>query len=688
MVNQEKKQSSNDRHIDDEDRADQISNGEGSFNGLSSSDGTSTSENPSITGRLMDILVEDGDGDLLLQRSHREDEVLQWLQALDVHVMGACRADERLKPLLKLNVSTGAAEDHLLAHLSQHFEPSEVGILAMCLCVPLVSIRVGKVNKHGTRLCPTSIRGNLNLTLLPTSNLRILFNGDDGCVERLATISTGAQCPAVEIEEMSADKSGRSFLVKNPVGEISYFWCSEKSKLLGGELLRKMKNLLTERPSLAELTGISESRLNCFAIHLRAYLSGSVMNSTQASRVLSATPSPDNSVDSSQLSFTSPKTSHFRHNGGQVSKTNLMYQGSLSPRSSSFKEGLPRSLSFLRNKEKVRRHGEIYFSGVDSINVASPNRADPSSLNCSEEDRFSETSGTGVFPPLSFLDVLEKSTDLYLSGPEARVSASGSSRFSPHYCWCPPVASTLQYSIGTPQLPISITESVSLPPLSSFLSTTRPLKPSEPPVDFPPLLPEPLVRLPLTMPTSQQIPTFTPLICDPIVHIPVIDVCSSVQGYLVSAGPAISTVISPFNPSLVEPLIPDAESVVEKGARETLRMLISSSNQPNPQLLDVLPSVLASSNDKNILALGSRGLYSGTRDVGAISNNMTTVGLASVSGKSMGGSIGKRYVRRDDLGYQNEKTSGSGLSMGYQNEKTSGSGLSSSDDCCSNSRDE
>lgn len=72
-----------------------------------------------LTERLANILVEDSDGDLLLQRSDREDRVLQWLQALDMQVMGACRADERLKPLLKLNASSGMAEDHLLAHLSQ-----------------------------------------------------------------------------------------------------------------------------------------------------------------------------------------------------------------------------------------------------------------------------------------------------------------------------------------------------------------------------------------------------------------------------------------------------------------------------------------------------------------------------------------------------------------------------------------
>ncbi|KAJ0046914.1 hypothetical protein Pint_06437 [Pistacia integerrima] len=111
-----------------------------------------------LSERLTDIFVEEGDGDLLLQRSDREDRVLLWLQALDMQVMGACRADERLKPLLKSNASSGVAEDRLLAHLSQHFEPSEVCMLARCFCIPLVSIRVGKINKQGSLLCPASIR--------------------------------------------------------------------------------------------------------------------------------------------------------------------------------------------------------------------------------------------------------------------------------------------------------------------------------------------------------------------------------------------------------------------------------------------------------------------------------------------------------------------------------------------------
>ncbi|KAK7372464.1 hypothetical protein VNO80_05844 [Phaseolus coccineus] len=111
-----------------------------------------------LTERLTDILVDERDGDLLIQQTNREDRFLQWLQALDLQVMGACRADERLKPLLKMSTTCGVAEDPLLAQLTQHFEPSEVGMLARCFCVPLVSIRVGKINKEGIRFCPTLSR--------------------------------------------------------------------------------------------------------------------------------------------------------------------------------------------------------------------------------------------------------------------------------------------------------------------------------------------------------------------------------------------------------------------------------------------------------------------------------------------------------------------------------------------------
>ncbi|KAI8006584.1 hypothetical protein LOK49_LG07G00905 [Camellia lanceoleosa] len=419
MANSEKQRSVDDRETDgadwvdraNDDGFDDSSSGEASGSGTCGNSGGSRDGDGSggvgvgLTERLTNILVDEGDGDLLLQQSDTEDRVMQFLQALDLQVMGACRADERLKPLLKLNMSNGASEDRLLAHLSQHFEPSEVGMLARCLCIPLVSIRVGKINKQGTLLCPTGTRGNLNLSLLPTSDLRISFIGDDGHTERLSTFRSDSPCCAVTVEGILEDKSGRSFLMKIPDGQVFYFWCSEKSILLGNELLRKMKDLLKRKPSLAELTGIK----------------GLLRNSTSLKSV---------------------------------------------------------------TREKLRRRGDIQFSVVDNLSVASSpvSTMDAAGSNLSGKDKHPEATGMGLFSP-NLLESLGKS---------------------------------------------------------------------------------------------------------------VIDVCSSGQGYLVSAGPAISTSIPPLHPKLVNPLIPESDSVVEKGARETLRLLISSS-QTNPQLMDVFPSVMTNS---------------------------------------------------------------------------------------------
>lgn len=119
MANSDEQQSAEDRRIDEANPADQVSGGDRSVAVSSSGDEASVSENRSVTRRLTEILVEDRDADLLLQRSGGEDGVIQWLRALDFQVMGACRADERLKPLLKLNAAAGVAEEGLLAHLSQ-----------------------------------------------------------------------------------------------------------------------------------------------------------------------------------------------------------------------------------------------------------------------------------------------------------------------------------------------------------------------------------------------------------------------------------------------------------------------------------------------------------------------------------------------------------------------------------------
>ncbi|VFQ99459.1 unnamed protein product [Cuscuta campestris] len=389
--------------------------------------------------------------------------------------------------------------------------------------------------------------------------------GDDGSTDRLATLCSTFDCSAVEINGIPADQCGRSFVIKIPVGLNFYFWCSEKSKLLGDEMLRKMKDLLEKKPSLAELTGISESRLKRFAIHLWAHLVGSTI------------PTFDSSIDDSAASDRS-----------ESDQRTIQHHSSLSARSGSFKDTFLRNSLRNGSKERLKRLG-------DSSIVQPPNTQEPS-----EEGEDKPSSNNAMFQLLC--------SDSPCYTPGHMVQSNQSLGGSPYYCWCPPVSS-LQYSLGIPHLPILSTEPLSFPAVFPPLSTAKAKLPlnfsSVSSLDLPPLLPDPLLRLPI----SQQIPTFTPLMCDPIVHIPFIDVCSSGgQGYLVSAGPGMSTAI------------PQAESVGDKSARETLRLLMSSSNPSNSPLMSVLPSFLPGNDEKMLSMLGSgtRGLYSsgGTLDIG------------------------------------------------------------------------
>ncbi|XP_072996630.1 uncharacterized protein [Typha latifolia] len=528
--------------------------------------------------RLRDALRGESDGDLLLEHTDGENVLMQWLRALDLQVLGACRADERLQPLLKLNVSNGAAEDRLITQLSQHFEVAEIGMLTRCLCIPLVSMRVGKVNKKGNLLCPTSIRGCLNLTLLPSSNMRISFISDDGHTERLALVSNGLEYSEVIIEEIPADSSGRSFQLKLSGSQVFYYWCSEKSKHYGMELLVEMKDLLKRRPTISHLTGISESRLNSFAAH--------------------------------------------------TAKGNPVYQASLSPRSNTFKDGTARTSSSIRSgaREKLKRRGECHL-----ISSTIPGEPFAPESTCKS-------------PVLS-----SKQCEAYCPSSEVNVQ---STMFRPYYCWCPPCPSSLQYTITPSPLRSTSMESLPLPPLTSLLSAAgSPVSvvPSKlgieaaelPPLNLPALMHDPLVHLSLpvsslvSLPAS-QFPTFTPFMSDPIVHIPVIDVCSSGQAYLVSAGPAISSSMAPLLPGLVKPLISETESLVERSARETLRRLIASTPIPNSlQLMTVVPAVLNNGHEnpscsdvnKQDFVCGSSQLYGGSFDVDAIANRLSIMGL-------------------------------------------------------------
>lgn len=485
--------------------------------------------------------------------------------------------------------------------------------------------------------------------VVPSSDFRLSFIGDNGQVERLFTLSNRSSSASITIDEIASDNSGRSFVIKANDQNI-YFWCSEKSKLLGTELLGKMKDLLQRRPSISELTGISESRLGCFATRLRAYL----VESTVANHHPAGSADSHSSADTARelyhsshfgQSSASSKSIRSRNSGSPAIKANSAHQGSLSPRLNSFKEGLPKTLLSLRDaaREKFRRRGENL--ALDNHIVASSTSTDAFCVN-------SETQAADSNCPLSPSSFLESLGKLAAAPIPASSSLPCvvSPLFTPYYCWCPGASSILQRREEPSQLPIPSISASSLPPFPSLLPASTPsnlavpISPlnlvDSPSVDFPALFPEPLVRLPLK--TSQQIPTFTPLFCDPIVHVPVIDVCSSGPGYLVSAGPTISTSIPPLHPKLVSPMIPTTD--VEKDARDTLRLLISGSSPGNSQLMNVFPVVLSDSEaNQSLFLTGSRGLYGNSRDIDAIANSIASLGIVSLSGQSTNEHVGKRF---------------------------------------------
>ncbi|KAF8698944.1 hypothetical protein HU200_034770 [Digitaria exilis] len=522
-------------------------------------------------------------------------------------IVGACRADERIRPLLTLNVSCTAADDRFIAHLAQHFEVSEVGMLARCLCIPLVSLRVGKVQRDGTLLCPTHIRGKLNLGLLPSSSMCLTFVGDDGYSEQLALLSNGFEFLEVAIEEISADNSGRCFLVRISESKVFYYWCAEKSKEHGIELLTKMKNFLDGRPTLSDLTGISKSRLDAFATHLHAYLLASSIGDVKSLGPLNDSLGPSRlHVQYSEFQSAVSKTSRFRASATNATKSSSIYQTSLSPRSGTFKDGVPRSLcSRVVGREKLKRRVEWSSPSTapPDANHLTSNSINPDSTieQCDADCSRNIVTSMPLDLPISFPLL----PSVYSLGTCPPPEVSMEKQFKPYYCWCPPCPSSLQYTVTPLHLPATAVDPLPLPTLSSLLSNEQPSslavsaeldRTDLPSLNLPSILHDPLVHLPL--PTSpliplhgSQVPTFTPLMSDPIVHIPVIDVCSAGQAYLVSCGPSSAV---PLLPSL-KPLLPEADSLVERSARETLMRLIASTPSSNPQLANILPMAMPES---------------------------------------------------------------------------------------------
>ncbi|XP_062189243.1 uncharacterized protein LOC133892463 isoform X2 [Phragmites australis] len=434
----------------------------------------------------------------------------------------------------------------------------------------------------------------------------LTFAGDDGYSEQLALFNSAFEISEVVIEEISADNSGRSFVIRISGSKVFYYWCAEKSKEHGVELLTKMKTLLERRPTLSDLTGISNSRLDTFATHLHAYLLTSSIGDVKLLGSLSdflSTSRPHSQYLQPQLAAS--KSSRFRASATNATRASSVYQTSLSPRSGNFKDGVPRtSCTKVVGREKLKRRGE--WSGpstapIDSNPLTSNSgNLDSTSENCDVDCSRNIVTSVLLDLPLSF--PLLPSIYPLATCPLPEVSSE--KQFKPYYCWCPPSPSSLQYSVTPSHLPATSLEPLPLPPLSSLLSNE--LLPSSavsakldttdlPSLNLPSILHDPLLHLPL--PTSlvplhgSQVPTFTPLMSDPIVHVPVIDVCSAGQAYLVTCGPSIPSTV-PLFPSL-KPLLPEAESLVERSARETLMRLIASTPAAsNPQLANILPVVV------------------------------------------------------------------------------------------------
>ncbi|KAJ3680751.1 hypothetical protein LUZ60_015240 [Juncus effusus] len=459
--------------------------------------------------------------------------VVRCLRALDMQVVGACRADERLTPLLKLNASAGIgrgpAEDRLIAQLIQHFEVSEIGLLARCLCAPLVSIRVGKINKRGSLLCPTAARGHLNLNILPTSHLRLSFLSDSGQSQTLNPADLSAD---VSIRQISSDPSARSFSLQL-THQSHYYWLSERSLSHGTHLLDKMKDLLKNKPSLSDLTGISNSRLESFGAHLQAYLIRESNSGISKSGI---------SDPSSSSPLIIPRPPKIRHSKtpNLRSRSYISFKEGSSSSSLAFKTLNPREKSRKRNNNNEFHNLNLGPLSIPSLPIVSSPLPIPTIPTSQSERDTSSSSDPFALPP-DLLPQFSPFDPLTFKFPLPPSDSTNSNpKFKPYYCSCP---------IGS-----SLPQSAPLNSLMSATASSSPVPSLSSPVGIPPL------------------PAFSGLISDPIVHLPLMDFArsSGQLAYLVSAGP----MISPAGVSVPNMLVPVTESLVEKNARETLRRLL------------------------------------------------------------------------------------------------------------------
>ncbi|KAH7387092.1 hypothetical protein KP509_16G004600 [Ceratopteris richardii] len=537
-----------------------------------------------VARRLTEVLQGRGDENVLLSSS-RENVLSQWLQALEVHVIGACRADERLQPILRWNSSCTDADKRLMSHLNQHFNVEELSMLAQCLCAPLVSIRVGKVQQQGRYLCPTNSRGYLSLSMLPSSEMRLSFVGDDDEIERIAAVKSTEDESQVHLEILNSDPSGRSFVLKVRDGK-HFFWQSERCMSEGKRLVSEMKDYLLQRPTLSQLTNVNESRLNLFVCQVWDKLDAA----SASAGFQSSTPFSLSSVPSGTL------TNGSASNSVVSSSSSGSRQSPLSPRGSGFKEGTHKASSNMRSflfpRERHKRRIDkgnsssvLTFSDSGSTSDKGPDMVKVSLPSCSAS--FGVSKEKGMSPQLcsvslsisspcaaelintfdqplkqvvsvstvstSFPSALSpissvltgsafSSDGLHLPTPP-RLPVPSSSLFAPYYCPCPLQSSALQYAFAPPFLPpvgelsnVSGPTFFSLKPPSSLLAQTT-ISLDRVSISPIPLPVSSIVNIPVPLQTSNLSSFFS----DPIVHIPVVDIQSSNKGFRVAAPPPVSS---------------------------------------------------------------------------------------------------------------------------------------------------
>lgn len=367
-----------------------------------------------------------------------------------------------------------------------------------------------------------------------------------------------------------------------------------------------MKDIWRKRPTLSDLTGISSTRLDSLGTHLQAWLISPNLAVAQSNRSGSAA---STSTPTSSENATLPRPHHNRTSTSThltliSSSSALLSKGGaiLSPRGKTcFKDNSLLSASriiggFRDNKLQGRHMGPLVipslpFSAPPAEQSLAPSGAVPG-LSAGLPPEFAP------FNPLAF--------QFPLPPPDTASSVDDGTIFKPQYCWCP---------MGPSCVPSALS---SLPPFASPPTVSAPSSLSlgtAASADCTKVLHDPLVHLPLPvsslvippLPGSSQFPAFSGLMSDPIVHLPVMDICSAGQAYLVSAGPAISTAIPPL---VVKPLVPTTESVVEKNARETLMRLLESAPIPMPNPIhgavafgvDAFSSAISSSMGEDVLS--------------------------------------------------------------------------------------